>query len=112
MLHAVTGFTNQSLRGQVTGLLGSSYSSSQMSYNLRHLCLHGLIQRTPGANSYTVTPDGMRVAVFYTKLRARQLRPLRESHLSPAALELRQAVATTERVLGAHVATARLEAAA
>jgi hypothetical protein len=29
--HAVTGFTNKSLRGQVAGLLGKDYSSSQMS---------------------------------------------------------------------------------
>ena len=29
--HAVTGFTNKSLRGQVAGLFGKDYSSSQMS---------------------------------------------------------------------------------
>jgi hypothetical protein len=35
VVHAVTGFTNKSLRGQVAGLLGKDYSSSQMSYDLR-----------------------------------------------------------------------------
>jgi len=68
VLHAVTGFTNKSLRGQVAGLLGRDYSSSQMSYDLRRLRLHGLIARQAGTNSYTVTPEGIRVAVFYTKL--------------------------------------------
>jgi hypothetical protein len=68
VVHAVTGFTNKSLRGQVAGLLGRDYSSSQMSYDLRRLRLHGLIERQAGTNTYTVTPEGIRVAVFYTKL--------------------------------------------
>src|ERR1035438_1656190 len=75
VIHAVAGFTNKSLRGQVAGLLGRDYSSSQMSYDLRRLRLHGLIVRTTATNSYTVTPDGIRVAVFYTKLQTRLLRP-------------------------------------
>ncbi len=78
VVHAVTGFTNKSLRGQVTGLLGSDYSSSQMSYDQRRLRLHGLIARRPGTNSYTLTPEGIRVAVFYTKLHARLLQRLLE----------------------------------
>jgi len=52
VVHAVTGFTNKSLRGQVAGLLGRDYSSSQMSYDLRRLRLHGLIARQDGTNSY------------------------------------------------------------
>jgi hypothetical protein len=31
VFHAVTGFTNKSLRGQVVGLLGCVYSAAQMS---------------------------------------------------------------------------------
>ena len=75
VVHAVTGFTNKSLRGHVAGLLGCDYRSSQMSYDLRRLRLHGLIDRTPGTNSYALTPEGIRVAVFYTKVRARLLAP-------------------------------------
>ena len=48
VVHAVTGFTNKSLRGHVAGLLGRDYSSSQMSYDLRRLRLHGLIERQSG----------------------------------------------------------------
>ena len=112
VVHAVTGFTNKSLRGQVAGLLGRDYSSSQMSYDLRRLRLHGLIARTPGTNSYTVTAEGIRVAVFYSKLEARLLRPLLEADKPPAPLELRRALATVERVMGDYVTNARLGAAA
>jgi hypothetical protein len=112
VVHAVTGFTNKSLRGQVAGLLGRNYSSSQMSYDLRRLRLHGLIERQPGTNSYAVTPEGIRVAVFYTKLQARLLRPLLEADKPPAPVELRRALATVERVLGDYVTNARLGAAA
>jgi hypothetical protein len=112
VVHAVTGFTNKSLRGQVAGLLGRDYSSSQMSYDLRRLRLHGLIERRPGTNSYTVTPEGIRVAVFYTKLHGRLLRPLLDAHQPPAPIELRRALGTIEHVLGDYIANARLGTAA
>ena len=112
VVHAVTGFTNKSLRGQVAGLLGRDYSSSQMSYDLRRLRLHGLIVRTPGTNTYTVTPEGIRVAVFYTKLRARLLVPLLNADRPPAPIELRRALGTVERIIGDYVTGARLGTAA
>ena len=112
VVHAVTGFTNKSLRGQVAGLLDRDYSPSQMSYDLRRLRLHGLIQRTPGTNSYALTPEGIRVAVFYTKLQARLLQPLLHAHQPPAPIELRRALTTIERLLNDYTANARLGAAA
>ena len=112
VVHAATGVTNKSLRGHVAGLLGRDYSSSQMSYDLRRLRLHGLIKRTPGTNTYTLTPEGIRVAVFYTKVHARLLRPLLEANQPPAPIELRRALATIERILGDYVTNARLGAAA
>ncbi len=39
-----------------------------MTYDLRRLRLHGLIERMPHTNTYVLTPEGIRVAVFYTKL--------------------------------------------
>jgi hypothetical protein len=104
VVHAVTGFTNKSLRGQVTGLLGTDYSSSQMSYDLRRLRLHGLIERRPRTNSYTLTPEGTRVAVFYTKLR--------DAHQPPAPIKMRRALATIDTLLADYLANARLGAAA
>ena len=112
VVHAVTGFTNKSLRGQVAGLLATDYSSAQMSYDLRRLRLHGLIMRTEGANSYTVTPEGIRVAVFYTKLQSRLLYPLLEADKPPAPIELRRALATIDHTLSDYLANARLGTAA
>jgi hypothetical protein len=74
-LHAVAGFTNKSLRSLVAGLLGTSYTSAQMTYDLRRLRLHGVITRLPGTNTYVTTSDGLRAALFYTKVHDRILRP-------------------------------------
>jgi hypothetical protein len=57
LLPAVTGFTNHSLRGLVAGHLGQDYNQRQMSYDLRRLRLHGLIQRQPHSNTYQLTPQ-------------------------------------------------------
>jgi hypothetical protein len=76
MVHAVSGFTNASLRGLVAGLLGRDYTSSQMSYDLRRLRLHGLIERVPHTHNYVTTDEGLRLALFFTKVHGRILRPL------------------------------------
>ena len=103
VVHAVTGFTNKSLRGLVAGLLGHDYTANQMSYDLRRLRLHGLIERIPRTNTYTLTPDGIRVAVFYTKLHDRLLRPLLDADQPPAPTELRHALATIDRIVNDYV---------
>ena len=59
-------------------------ATSKMSYDLRRLRLHGLIQRLPHSNTYVLTPEGIRVAVFYTKLQNRLLRPLLDADKPPA----------------------------
>jgi hypothetical protein len=112
VVNAVTGITNKSLRGHVAGLLGCDYSSSQMSYDLRRLRLHGLIERVPGTNSYALTSEGIRVAVFYTKLHGRLLRPLLDADQLPAPIELRRALGTIEQVMSDYVTNARLGAVA
>jgi hypothetical protein len=112
VVHAVTGFTNHSLRGLVAGLLGQDYSTNQMTYDLRRLRLHGLIRRLPHTHTYVLTPEGIRVAVFYSKLQNRLLRPLLSADHPPAPLEVRRALATLDRAVVDHVATARLGAAA
>ena len=45
-----------------------------MSYDLRRLRLHGLIERIPGTHRYRPTPLGWRVAVFFTHAYNRFLR--------------------------------------
>ena len=107
-LQALTGFTNKSLRGLVAQHLGQHYSQSQMSYDLRRLRLHGLIQRLPRSNTYQLTSEGIRVAVFYTKLQNRLLRPLLDANKPPAPLEIRRALATLEHAVTEYIQNARL----
>jgi len=111
VIHAVTGFTNKSLRGLVAGLLGTDYSTSQMTYDLRRLRLHGLITRIPRTNTYTLTPEGLNVAVFYTKLHRRLLEPLLQDTPS-APPELRRAPTTIDHVISDYITNARLGIAA
>ncbi len=108
LLPAVTGFTNKSLRGLVAGHLGQDYSQSKMSYDLRRLRLHGLIQRLPNKNTYILTPEGIRVAIFYTKLQNRLLRPLLDADKPPAKIEIRRALKTLEQAVNYYTHAARL----
>jgi hypothetical protein len=112
MVHAVAGFTNKSLRSLVAGLLGADYTSAQMTYDLRRLRLHGLITRLPGTHTYVTTPDGLRVAVFYTKVGARVLGPLLAADRPPAPIQVRGALATLDRAVNDYVTNARLGTAA
>jgi hypothetical protein len=67
---AVTGIINKSLGALTTGLLGgTSYTMNQASYDLARLRTDGLIIRVPAKNRY-------RLAISYTKLHDRLLRPL------------------------------------
>jgi hypothetical protein len=109
-VHAVGGFTNRSLRARVAALLGADYTQAQMSYDLRRLRLKGLIVRLPHSNSYLLTPDGQRTAVFYVKVHDRLLRPLLAANAPPAPLPLRQALRTIERHVADYVADARMGA--
>jgi hypothetical protein len=47
----------------------------RMSYQLRRLRLHGLIDRIPGTHRYRVTTQGGRTALFCTRVSNRLLRP-------------------------------------
>ena len=84
VVHALTGFTNRSLRGLVAGLLDPDYTTSQMTYDLRRLRLHGLIERIPHTNTYAVTTDGTRVRrLLHQSPRPRAATPARS--LRPGA---------------------------
>jgi hypothetical protein len=113
IVHTVTGFTNKSLRGLVAGLLGEDYSVSKMTYDLRRLRLHGLIERVPRTNTYVLTPEGVRVGVFYTKVHDRVLRPLlATADVPPTPVEVRRALATIDHAVQDTVTRARLGTAA
>ena len=112
MVHAVSGFTNKSLRSLVAGLLDADYSTHQMTYDLRRLRLHGLIERLPHTNTYVTSPDGLRVAIFYTKLHDRILGPLLSPDHPPAPVDLRRAMTTIDHIIDDYITNARLETAA
>jgi len=72
------GFANHDLRVLLAPLLGlapDQLTPGQMTYHLRRLRLHGLIQRIPDTHRYQVTDFGWRVAFFFTRLYARLIRP-------------------------------------
>ncbi|HEY6424091.1 MAG TPA: hypothetical protein VIY28_12755, partial [Pseudonocardiaceae bacterium] len=98
------------LRAQVTTLLGGPYSMSQMSYDLRRLRLKGLVTRLPHSNTYVLTNEGQRVAIFYTKLHNRLLRPLLAAHDPPAPLALRQALRVIENHVDDYITEAHMAA--
>jgi hypothetical protein len=70
-IFAVTDITNKSLRALMTGLLGTPYSMNQASYDLARLRHNGFIVRVPDHHRYTLTPDGIQFAIFYTKVHDR-----------------------------------------
>jgi len=72
------GFSNHDLREQVavlTGLTPTTISQGRMTYDLRRLRLHGMIERIPKTHRYRVTPFGLRAALFFTRAHARLYRP-------------------------------------
>jgi hypothetical protein len=72
------GFSNRDLRDHWAPLLGQSpddMTPGQMTYHLRRLRLHGLINRITGTHRYQVTRQGWRAAVFFTRTYNRVLRP-------------------------------------
>ena len=71
------GFTNADLRRHLAPLLGKDpghMTSGQITYDLRRLRLHGLIERIPHTFRYQVTATGLRSATFLTRVHDRVLR--------------------------------------
>ena len=72
------GFTNQDMRPLLAQLLGldpANYPIGRMTYDLRRLRLHGIIERIPRSHRYQLTPGGLRIALFFSRTYARLLRP-------------------------------------
>jgi hypothetical protein len=112
LVHAAVGFTNRSLCARVSSLLGGLYTSAQMTYDLRRLRLKGLIRRLERTNTYVLPSEGIRVALFYTKLHERLLGPLLAADRPPAPIELRSALKQIDHSVDDYVARARVKPAA
>jgi hypothetical protein len=97
-----TGFRNADLRKSVAPLLGldpENYAPGKMTYDLRRLRLHGLVERIPQSNRYRVTSEGIRIALLFTRAHARFFRttlsleqPLAPDCASRALLKASKAV--------------------
>ena len=72
----------------------------------------GLITRQPRSNTYTLTSDGLRFAIFYTKVHNRVLGPLLAADQPPAPPPLRQALRTIDQHVTDYLNRARLPNAA
>ena len=74
-----TGFSNRNLREQFASLLGLTMHElgrGQITYQLRRLRLHGIIERIPQSHRYRITDFGLRTALFFTRTYTRILRPV------------------------------------
>lgn len=72
------GFTNKQLRpllAQLLGLPESDITQGRMSYDLRRLRLHGIVQRVDKSHRYQLTAFGLKTALFYSRTYSRVIRP-------------------------------------
>jgi hypothetical protein len=72
------GFAKRDLREQLAVLTGQSptlITQGRMTYDLRRLRLHGMIERIPKTHRYRVTDFGLRAALYFTRVHARLYRP-------------------------------------
>jgi hypothetical protein len=97
-----TGFRHRDLRAPLAQLLGrrlEQYASGQMTYDLRRLRLHGLIDRIAHTHRYRLTERGAPLAVLYVRIYARGFRPVASlpavgTQRGPQALERLDAALT------------------
>ena len=98
-------FSHGHLREHLAPLLGqkpSHFSSGRITYDLRRLRLHGLIERIPKTYRYRITDKGLRTAIFYTRLYNRSLRTGLAA-ISPAAIHQQAPIARSIRAAEAAV---------
>ena len=72
------GWRQRDLRGLLAALLDvapDTLPPSRLTYHLRRLRLHGLIERPRGTHRYRVTAGGLRTALFFTRAYGRLMRP-------------------------------------
>ena len=105
-----TGFTNRDLRALTRPTPRpdpATVTAGQITYDLRRLRIHGLIDAIPHSHRYRVTDTGLQHAMFLTRVHDRLLPP-GLAHLTdpdpPAPSPLRTAARTTPRPRSTHQA--------
>jgi hypothetical protein len=84
-----------------------------MTYDLRRLRLHGMIQRIPKTHRYRVTDFGRRAALYFTRVHARLYRPGVAQilpHAPPIPSSLQRAFEKIETQIDQQVRQAKLAA--
>jgi hypothetical protein len=110
------GWRQRDLRAPLAALLGvppGDVGAGRMTYQLRRLRLHGLIERLPRSHRYQVTPHGLRIALFFTRVHARLFRPGLAAVMPDAIRDdsrLRRAFEQFERAMDHWCAEAKLAA--
>ena len=108
------GWRQRDLRAPLAELLGlpaDTVSAGRMTYQLRRLRLHGVIERVPGTHRYHVIVRGLRLALFFTRVYARLFRPGMAAVMPDAVREssrLRRAFERLERAMDEWCAEAKL----
>jgi hypothetical protein len=78
LVFQIDGFASNQLRRPLAQLLGvdpATITRGRMTYDLRRLRLHGIIERIGRSHRFRLTPTGLRVAFFFTRIWGRLLRP-------------------------------------
>ena len=113
---AAAAWRQRDLRAPLAALLGvptTDVSAGRMTYQLRRLRLHGLIERRPGTHRYHVTARGLRTALFFTRVHARLFRAGSAAILPEAVRgdrRLRRAFDQLERAMDRYCQEAKLAA--
>jgi len=112
------GFRSRDLREHVSSLLGenpSQWTQGRLTYQLRRLRLHGLIERVKGSQRYVVTERGYKIALWLSRCQARILRPSIGELLNPSASydsTLQEAIARFDNYVERYFQTANVKTAA
>lgn len=109
------GFRSAELREPLAHLLGidpAQLTRGRMTYDLRRLRLHGIIERIPRSHRFRVTTQGLRIAMFFSRTWARLLRPgLSLVHPAlPSQHRLKRAFDTLEIEIESFINTQKLVA--
>jgi hypothetical protein len=96
------GFANRDLREHLAPLLGlhaDSLTQGKMSYDLRRLRLHGLIERLPGTHRYQISQFGFHTALVLHRAHARLLKPALAIATTPGPTPFRRALQQVDNAI-------------
>ena len=110
------GFRSRDLREHLARLLGedpTQWTPGRLTYQLRRLRLHGVIQRIEKTQRYQVTQRGYRIAFWFTRCHARLMRPALVEILAPTpSRPLTQAFHRLDKEIEKYINAVHLAAAA